>query len=122
MSLKGWVGRIVFTVLLGIVFVFWISGTNEAFKRNTERVRNLEDRIGRVEAAVPMLRAGLCHEVNMRSSRPSSELNEVECIRFLDEVSKDLRKAKGGAGLVWTLTPSPTPCDQRVGWCPQQKR
>lgn len=114
--------RIAIAVVLGIASVLWMSGMTEAIRRNGERMRNLEERIERVEAAVPLLRSGLCHEVNMRSSRPSSGLNDAECIRFLDGVSKDLREAGGGAGLVWTLTPSPTPCDQRVGWCPQQKR
>jgi len=114
--------RIAIAVVVGIALMLWMSGMTEAIRRNAERMRNLQERIERVEAAVPLLRAGICHEMNMNTSRPSSGLNDVECIRFLDIVSKDLRNGEGGAGLTWTLTPSPTPCDQRVNWCPQPRR
>jgi len=107
--------RIAIAVVLGIALVLWMSGMTEAIRRNGERIE-------RVEAAVLLLRAGICHEMNMNTSRPSSGLNDVECIRFLNIVSKDLRNGEGGAGLTWTLTPSPTPCDQRVNWCPQPRR
>ena len=84
---------------------------NHAIRRNVE----ISDRIDKLEQAI-------CHEINMRSVRPSEKLSAKQCMDFIDTITTDARsETVPGKGLTWMLTPSPTACPPLDQYCQKMK-
>lgn len=84
---------------------------NHAIRRDVE----LADRIDKLEQAV-------CHEINMRSVRPSEKLSAKQCMDFIDTIATDARnETDPGKGLAWMLTPSPAACPPLDQYCQKIK-
>jgi hypothetical protein len=104
--------------------ILWFAA-ERSFQREDQvnrRIAALEARMVRAERSRAVMEDAICHEINMRSIRPSGDLSHEQCLRFITEVSRESERAKGtGPELTKILTPTPTHCASLDQWCQVQR-
>lgn len=115
MNRQFWV---IASIVVGISLWGMADISYSRYKELLRRADALEIRLAVLHLRMRRLENGICHEVNMRATRPSSRLSEANCLRFLDEIMKDASTApEGGPELSLILTPTATACAGSDQWC-----
>lgn len=112
-------------VLLSVAIVvpWWQHDVmRRAEEISSVRIEHLQRQIVETRMTISTLELAICHEVNMRSVRPSERLSAKQCMQFIDTVAKDARtETDPGKGLTWMLTPSPTACPPLDQYCQRMR-
>lgn len=103
--------------------LWYASDVSEATHRQQNiRLNELKIKIVTLENQQKVFQDAMCHELNMRASRPSAELSHEDCMKFFTEISRDAAiTTASGTFPDNILTPTPAPCDMPHQLCGQKE-